>query len=320
LASLRHPNIVPLFDFAHSDQIYYLVMEYINGTTLKDEMQTRHNLEHPFTPADIVNIFGQLCGAVDYAHSRGMVHRDLKPVNVMLTPQGRVVLTDFGIASIVDSTQLTATGAFSGTPAYMSPEQGQGQRVDARSDIYTLGIILYELNTETVPYDADTLFAVIIKHIDDPLPLPTQVNPNLPESVERVILKSLSKAPSDRYPTAAAMAQALQVVMGVEVKANTAFRPIAPPIAQEVPGAASAPRDIMPPASMPSASTPASIPPPLSTKSGGLISTIFTGVKKYSKPAAITSRPYLLKKINLNAKLYRYLIYDSTQRSLIRCA
>ena len=216
IGKLRHPNIVQALDFDREGDLYFMAMEFIDGPTLKDELKARKGAQHPFTLQEIGRIFSALCSAIDYAHSRGMVHRDLKPANVMINQQGQVVLTDFGIARIMGATQYTQTGALSGTPAYMSPEQGQGERADERSDIYSMGVMLYETVTGMVPYDADTPFAVIMKHINEPLPLPRVVNPNIPEAVERIILKAMSKNPDDRYQTAGEMARALREAIGIK--------------------------------------------------------------------------------------------------------
>jgi tRNA A-37 threonylcarbamoyl transferase component Bud32 len=214
VGKLRHSNIVQAVDFDREGDMYFMAMEFIDGPTLKDEIKARKSHHTPFTLKEIAAIFTSLCSAIDYAHARKMVHRDLKPANVMINQDGQVVLTDFGIARILGATQYTQTGALSGTPAYMSPEQGQGERGDERSDIYSLGVMLYELVTGAVPYDGDTPFAVIMKHIGEPLPLPTKVDPKIPESVERVILKAMSKSPADRYQTAGEMAKALRDAIG----------------------------------------------------------------------------------------------------------
>ena len=233
VAKLRHPNIVQVIDFDHEGDLFYMVMEFIDGPTLKAELSEHSRIGQPFDPKEATRILTAISNAVDYAHHRGMVHRDLKPANIMLTGEGQPVLTDFGIAKIVGATRYTVTGAVSGTPAYMSPEQGKGERGDERSDIYSLGVILYEMVTGRVPYDADTPYAIIMKHISDPLPLPRQVYPQLPESVERVILKALAKEKDDRYQTASEMARALQQALAAPavpiVPAEAAARPVVRP-------------------------------------------------------------------------------------------
>lgn len=226
VARLRHSNIVQVYDFDVEDGLYYMVMEFVEGPTLKSELKERSVKGQIFTLAETTRIFTALASAIDYAHSRGMVHRDLKPANIMFTAEGQVVLTDFGIARIVGATRYTLTGAISGTPAYMSPEQGQGERGDERSDIYSLGVVLYEMVTGRVPFDADTPFAIIMKHINDPLPLPTTINPHIPEDVERVILKAMSKNPEDRYRTAGEMSRALREATGVTADQTLAAMPI----------------------------------------------------------------------------------------------
>ncbi len=229
-AKLRHPNIVTTYDFHSEGDRNFMVMEFIEGPTLKSEIKARHVANSPFSLKEIASVFTALCNAVDYAHSRGMVHRDIKPANVMINQDGQVVLTDFGIVRTVDGTQHTITGALTGTPAYMSPEQGEGKKADERSDIYALGIMLYEMVTGAVPYDADTPFAVIMKHIRDPLPMPSKVKPDLPEAVEKVILKAMAKSPDDRYQTAGALAEDLRAAVGLTLReANQPIPIVAPP-------------------------------------------------------------------------------------------
>ena len=227
IGRLRHPNIVQAVDFDLEGETFFMVMEFINGPTLKDEIKERKAADQPFTFREISLVFSALCSAIDYAHSRGMVHRDIKPANVMINEEGQVVLTDFGIARIMGATQFTQTGALSGTPAYMSPEQGQGERGDERSDIYALGVMLYEVATGIVPYDADTPFAVIMKHISEPLPLPSTINPNIPQGVESVILTAMSKSPDERYQTAGKMAKALRDAVGVSPDETLISSPLA---------------------------------------------------------------------------------------------
>ena len=201
IAKLEHPHILPVFDYGESEGVAYFVMRYMDAGTLKEKMIEGR----PLPLSDIDRLFTQLAEALSYAHSRGIVHRDLKPANVLIDAQGNVFLTDFGIAKLLESAspRLTQTDAIMGTPAYISPEQAQGNPVDQRSDIYSLGIILYEMVTGSVPFTAETPLAVLFKHISDPLPPPSIVKPDIPPAIEKVILKSLAKDPKDRFATAA---------------------------------------------------------------------------------------------------------------------
>ncbi len=210
VAALRHQHIVQVYDFDVQDDIYYMVQEYIPGGTLKSRLRQANERGETIPIEETVRIFKAICSAVDYAHSRGRIHRDIKPDNIMFDADGRPVLTDFGIATIVGGTRFTATGAMIGTPAYMSPEQGKGEPGDERSDIYSLGVVLYEMVTGSVPFDADTPFAVVLKHVNEPLPLPRMLNPDVPYGVERVILKAMAKDPQDRYQIAGDLARDLE--------------------------------------------------------------------------------------------------------------
>jgi serine/threonine-protein kinase len=205
VARLRHPNIIQVFDYDNQGETYYMVMEYLDGPTLKAALEEVHrrNEEMPLPVA--LRIVSDVGAALAYAHEMGVVHRDIKPANIMLDRSGRVILTDFGIAKILTGTKVTVTGTVLGTPAYMSPEQGMGEPGDSRSDIYSLGVVLYELATGRLPYDADTPLAVLLKHVHDPLPMPRTVNPSLPEEIERIILRALAKGAADRYQTVQAM-------------------------------------------------------------------------------------------------------------------
>jgi tRNA A-37 threonylcarbamoyl transferase component Bud32 len=199
IANLEHPHILPVFDYGESDGISYLVMRYLEAGTLKDKMNAG-----PLPLAEIDRLFSQLADALGYAHGNGVIHRDLKPSNVLVDSQGNVFLTDFGIAKLLEgSVKFTQTDAIIGTPDYISPEQAQGQPADQRSDIYSLGIILYEMLTGRVPFTADTPMAVILKHVSAPLPLPSSVKADVSPAIERVILRALSKNPKDRFATAA---------------------------------------------------------------------------------------------------------------------
>jgi serine/threonine protein kinase len=200
IAMLEHPHILPVFDYGESDGVAYFVMRYLDAGTLRDRMEAGR----PLPLSEVDRIFTQLAEALSYAHAHGVVHRDLKPANALIDSYGNIFLTDFGIAKLLESAspRLTQTDAIMGTPAYISPEQAQGNPVDQRSDIYSLGIILYEMVTGRVPFIADTPLAVLFKHISDPLPPPSSVKSDIPEPIEQVILKALAKDPQDRFATA----------------------------------------------------------------------------------------------------------------------
>jgi len=199
IAKLEHPHILPVFDYGESDGITYLVMRYLDAGTLGKKMQK----DRPLPLEEIDRLFTQLADALSYAHSYGIIHRDLKPSNALIDSQGNLFLTDFGIAKMLESAspRLTQTDAIMGTPAYISPEQAKAVKVNQRSDIYSLGIILYEMVTGRVPFVAETPLAVILKHVSDPLPLPSTLKPDIPEAIEKVILKALAKEPNDRFAT-----------------------------------------------------------------------------------------------------------------------
>ncbi|MCQ3976463.1 MAG: hypothetical protein DPW09_23780 [Anaerolineae bacterium] len=215
VAGLHHSNIVQVFDFAREDDLYYMVMEFVEGSTLEAELK-KYKERHELLPlTETAAVFGALANAIDYAHEREVIHRDLKPANIMFTPRRRVVLTDFGIARIMSMPSYTSKNAVIGTPAYMSPEQAQGETVDKRSDIYSLGVILYEMATGQVPFEGDHPIAIVLKLVNESWPLPTSLNPNLPAAVEQVIVKAMSKNPDERYQSAGEMAQALQQALAL---------------------------------------------------------------------------------------------------------
>lgn len=209
VAALRHPHIVQIYDFDAQDDLYYMVMELLEGDTLKAYLNATRVRGERLPLGETVRIFNDVLDGLSYAHSEGIIHRDLKPANIMLTRRGQAVLTDFGIAQIVGGTHYTISGALMGTLSYMAPEQGLDGHCDVRSDIYSLGIAYYEALTGFVPFDADTPLAILMKHINDPLPMPRKFDPGIPEPFERVALKALAKNADDRFQSAAAMTEAL---------------------------------------------------------------------------------------------------------------
>ncbi|MBC8508080.1 MAG: protein kinase [Anaerolineales bacterium] len=226
IAALRHPNIVQIYDIDTDEDNYYMVMEFVDGGTLKDRLIQASG---PLAIKEMAHIFRETASALDYAHLQGVLHRDVKPANVLLSESGRVVLTDFGIARIVSDTQFTVTGTLVGTPAYMSPEQGKGMGIASPSDIYSLGIILYEMVTGKVPFDADTPLAVIHKHINEPLPSPRTIREDIPRVLEAVIVKALAKEPEDRYQSAAEMIDAAENAFLDLAKVTMAETMVEPP-------------------------------------------------------------------------------------------
>lgn len=236
VAQLHHPHIVQIHDFDAQADLTYMVMEYVEGPSLKTRLDDLYRRGERLPLTEVIAIFRALLDAVGYAHAHGMVHRDLKPANVMLdekrpdrdrdkanTPSAlplssalafRPVLTDFGIAKIIGADKFTATNAAIGTPAYMSPEQGQGHGGDARSDLYALGIMLYECLTGQVPYEGDTSVSVLLKHVTAPVPSLRAVRPDLPEALERIVWTALAKDPAERFQTAADFWEALAGLEG----------------------------------------------------------------------------------------------------------
>jgi len=220
VATLRHSNIVQMHDFGVQDKFYYMVMEYVEGNNLKDYLH-KHGQIRPFSK--ILPIIEQVASALTYAHGRGIIHRDIKPANIMLAPDGQVILMDFGIAKMLEAKeQMTKTGAGIGTPAYMAPEQARAQPdIGPPADIYSLGIVLYEMLTGRVPFQADTPLAVMLQVVNDPLPSPRQFSPDIPDVLQGVVLKATAKEATQRYQTAEAMVDSLKRSLAGEADATT---------------------------------------------------------------------------------------------------
>lgn len=208
-ARLNHPNIVRIYGVGESRGLNYMVMEYADGGSLRDRLVAGKPLES----AEAVHIISQVAAALDYAHRRGVIHRDIKPSNILLTGDGRVLLSDFGIAKVSELSQLTRTGTFLGTAEYTSPEQAESQPVDARSDLYSLGVVLYQMLTGRVPFSGETMQAIMYAHCHKAPPPPTRFNRSLPKSVEAVVWKALSKRKADRFQSGQEMTVALRQAM-----------------------------------------------------------------------------------------------------------
>jgi hypothetical protein len=235
VARLEHPNIVPVYDFAEQDGKPYLVMKFIQGETLKARMG-----RGPVGVKEGLRLVEAVGAALAYAHRQGVLHRDIKPSNVLLASDGAIYLADFGLARIAAAGESTlSSDMLLGTPQYISPEQARGDRdLDPGTDIYSFGVVLYEMVVGRVPFNADTPFAIIHDHIFTPLPLPRQVNPLVPESVERVLLKALAKDRADRYPSVEALVGAFRAsvtghtpeVTPAHAEPAAAERPTWPPV------------------------------------------------------------------------------------------
>lgn len=209
VASLSHPNVVSIYDVGHQDDIHYIVMEYIDGMTLKDYLNKHGALNWKHA----VEITIQICSAIEHAHKNNIVHRDIKPHNILMTKEGIAKVTDFGIARAVTSSTITMVGSTIGSVHYFSPEQARGGFIDEKSDLYSLGIALYEMVTGKVPFDGDSPVAVALKHIQE-MPLePHKLIPSLPYGVNEIIMKAIQKEQNLRYQSATEMLSDLNTVL-----------------------------------------------------------------------------------------------------------
>lgn len=217
VAAMRHPNIVQLYDFGQIGERFYMAMEYIEGGTLRDRLRTLSEGNRRLPPAEVVAIVRGIAAALDYAHQRGIVHRDVKPANVMFTRDGDPVLTDFGIARMLGEGSVTMAGVSIGTPDYMSPEQARGEPATPASDIYSLGVMVYEMLTGRRPFSAETPLGVIAQHLQGGFPSPRNVDPSFPKALESVLRRALAKEPAARYPTAGELARELQAAVEQDI-------------------------------------------------------------------------------------------------------
>lgn len=274
IASLQHPHILPVIDYGQTDGLPYLVMNYISGGSLDDLMRGK-KLEYP----EISRLFLQMASALDYAHKKGIIHRDFKPNNVLMDAEANTYLTDFGIARLSTGERMTMTGTIMGTPAYMSPEQGTGRTVDARSDLYSLGVVLYEMICGQLPFSGDTPASVIFKHAYEPLPPPQMLRADVSPNMIAVLSRAMAKDPDNRYPSGMELARAFEDALrnpGVAPIIANEDTMIKPPPAIPAPGpAAPPPPRPPPPDNGASSGIPANIPdetrtnPPLTTPRKG---------------------------------------------------
>ena len=217
-AGLSHPNIVSIYDRGEAEGTYYIAMEYLDGRTLKELLIARG----PMPIADAIHYTRQILNALRFAHKKGVVHRDIKPHNVMVDGDGRLKVTDFGIAR-AGASQMTEAGAIVGTAQYLSPEQARGAAVDQRSDLYSIGVVLYEMLTGNVPFTGESPVEIAMKHLSDTPRPPSSIRPEIPPDLDMVVLRALAKNPDDRFQTAEEMdAELAHIADGGSVTAITA--------------------------------------------------------------------------------------------------
>ena len=227
-ANLKHPNIVTIHDVGEEDGTYYFAMEYLDGGSLEDriEKQGAYSLE------EAVAIISQMAVALDYAHKNGIIHRDIKPGNIIIDEEGRAVITDFGIAKAAYDQKLTKTGMTVGSPEYMSPEQVKGREIDGRADLYALGIVFYRMLCGEVPFTGDSAVSIAYQHVNEPIPPISALRPDLPQYADRILQKLLAKDPDNRFQSGRELIQSLQnktaPMLPVEEPADPAPTPQGP--------------------------------------------------------------------------------------------
>ncbi|WP_318245849.1 Stk1 family PASTA domain-containing Ser/Thr kinase [Bacillus tianshenii] len=207
--SLDHPNIVSIYDIGEEDDIYYIVMEHVSGKTLKQYIQQFAPIEQYNT----VEIMQQLTSAIAHAHENGIIHRDIKPQNILIDDYGTIKVTDFGIAMALSSTTITQTNSLLGSVHYLSPEQARGSLATKKSDVYALGIVMFEMLTGRLPFSGESAVSIALKHLQSETPSPKRWNPAIPQSLENVVLKSMAKDPNHRYASVEAMLEDLNTVL-----------------------------------------------------------------------------------------------------------
>src|SRR5581483_7992209 len=204
-AKLEHPNIIPIYRVGRSDKVIYFIMKFLRGQSLSDVIKDEGTL----TPPQIRKLLAETAHALHYAHQNGIVHRDIKPDNIMLDEMGRAIVTDFGIAKAASGTRLTGTGMSIGTPHYMSPEQARAQQLDGRSDIYSLGVVAYQCLTGTVPFDGEDSYSIGFKHVSEEIPVPELRSAEARDLFE-IIRRMMAKAPAERFQDAGQLARVLE--------------------------------------------------------------------------------------------------------------
>ncbi len=278
VAQLRHPNIIQVHDFSHEGAAYFIVFEYIPGESLQERLKRLNTGGGQMDYQEATNVAADVADALEFAHEQGLIHRDVKPANVMINVRRQPILMDFGIAKIVGGAQHTATGAVLGTARYMSPEQIRGQRIDARTDVYSLGAMLFEMVSGRPPFEADSAMTLMMMHVQDPVPDLGQLRPDVPLGLTAVIHKALEKEPANRFQTAAEMAAALRATKS---EAAAVAAPVASPVVSSpAPPMKAPPESASPPvAAQPSASDTAQegAPNPLFKRlgiAGGIIALV----------------------------------------------